>query len=1221
MDENSIIITLQFLYDCAKKEKNGPYEYKTYDLDIIVPKNITCDDLMDAIKYGLLNTFADVKRKDKREISFTHENVKRIASDSRWCFVVPDSENEELEPDYSDYHDTEMLAICINIFDSCYKRYCENAPAESDTVSEGDLDAVSVSDLSPDRIKSVYDLGAVSIASVNPLVYREDALLSEAHNDQIWLRRDIKAVSVLKCDSDDMKEEFSNKNIGDIELQKIGFISGTRVIFDVYNAHGGRFLFQGEINPAFIKNIPEYNISDRPIYELDTEPIKIIPPTDPPQKSRQNFVAMLLSPLLMMGSMLVVRLFASSGSGMNATTTVIMSIAMVGATMLLGLVNWIFQKKSYKDAVKEWLKQYQDYIRSLTVDIVARQQSDVKKLNELYPPVYESDYNEVKIDGLISKALYLHGDIFGRSRKHPDFLRVRLGTAQKSSGLVPSVFEIIGEKKDVLFSPARYKNLGSTDKRHDFSIALDEKEKDTDGALVDLPSEISRKYSYLGDVSGSEKAILPPVILDIKQCGTVGIIRQPNEGNENDYLQALIDNIVFDLCFHQNPGDLQFCVFFDETDDWNEQQYLVNKYRHLPHFRELLGGFSSLAYKDNDEFSELSQFIFNKKDANRVFDRIHEIVIQRKSEENADRYPQIVMIFIGDYQLKSHQLSEYLYDFQSENEEREDFGLSFVFCTEYFEKLPKYCGKVIEIRSKNSRDESRLPADGKYSMRLLPHVRNLENHKSYSKKGSVCYSYPDEEHSDQYWFESDVLSPPDKSKKRGSNGKTKRDDYYRAFKTLSALYYFRIAQGAGVPSLVELSELHNEYGDLLNKAMNTITTEENEDGDTASSLEPIDADEKAGISESITATEVNLVTQIRTISENRDIKKSLAVPIGFKSGGESVILDLHEKHDGPHMLVAGTTGSGKSEAILTYLIGLCMCYTPKQVNLLLVDMKGGDFIRRIGRLPHVVGTVSDIDSVATDDDFDTDNTEYMLSRFLRSMKAEIRRRKKLFKELNVKDIDEYIKKQKNNQNCAQLPHLFLVVDEFTELMQFSEDNPNIDFKKEISSLARIGRSLGFHIILISQNIEGAITDNIRVNSRARLCFKVATKEASKEMIGSEAAADPLMPGFGRGFLYVGNGARSDYFQAAYSGASAMTNSKQRILIPLVERSGRYSVFYNSYLHNESEKDSKAKADAVGTQIDWFASFVCSLFTDGASHQVLQPLLNTTITLKEGFDND
>ena len=135
-------------------------------------------------------------------------------------------------------------------------------------------------------------------------------------------------------------------------------------------------------------------------------------------------------------------------------------------------------------------------------------------------------------------------------------------------------------------------------------------------------------------------------------------------------------------------------------------------------------------------------------------------------------------------------------------------------------------------------------------------------------------------------------------------------------------------------------------------------------------------------------------------------------------------------------------------------------------------------------------------------------------------------------------------------------------------------------------------------------------------------MKVATKEASKEMIGSDAAADPLMPGFGRGFLYVGNGARSDYFQTAYSGASAITNSRQRMLIPYISRSGKYSVFYNSYIHNETAKSLKEQADKVGTQIEWVAEFVSNMsveFSNNAKdkpHQVLRPLLKTVIPFEQ-----
>lgn len=86
----------------------------------------------------------------------------------------------------------------------------------------------------------------------------------------------------------------------------------------------------------------------------------------------------------------------------------------------------------------------------------------------------------------------------------------------------------------------------------------------------------------------------------------------------------------------------------------------------------------------------------------------------------------------------------------------------------------------------------------------------------------------------------------------------------------------------------------------------------------------------------------------------------------------------------------------------------------------------------------------------------------------------------------------------------------------------------------------MGRTLGFHIILVSQNIEGAITDDIRVNSKARICLKVATKQASKEMIGTPAAAAPTMPLNGRAYLLVGTGTRFEYFQSAYTGANKIS---------------------------------------------------------------------------------
>lgn len=1237
MNQNSIIITIQFIYDCKKTEKNAPYEGYSYDIDLLVPKSMTCDELIESVKYGLEAQLKNPKTKneiDKQkygEISAFDIEVGLMGNNTRWTFTLPElnseskdnevkndklfsfdcNENNEniitkrkkafkLTRQSSDevcdeivndvnYSEFEMLLISYFLFKRCYKNYMMERGELPEKLDEKEI---------------VEQLGTIGIASVNPRVYLDNAILSVAHNDQIWLNHHRKLKDIVK------NIENENDIMGNASIDKLGFMTTTRVIFDCGNAHAGRFLFQEEeLNPAFKNNIPEYNISDRPLYELDSTPVNIILPTNPPQKNKQSFIAMLLSPLLMMGSTLVMRLFFSTGSGLGSLNIIFMSVAMFATTMIVGIVNRLLQNKSHKEAVEEWRQQYQNYINTLIKDIEARQMSDIRKLHDLFPPVYDADYSDsIKIGGLVGKTIKLSSDIFSRSRKHPDFLKVRLGTTKKDSCLVPSVFQIIAEKKDELFSVARYKNIESKEGYILPVILLNDNAKGTDGTLIDLPLDIARRYAFLGDVYGKTRkeqgeTLYAPVILDIKAAGTIGIVRESNNSDSRDLVQSLIDNLILDLCFHHNPEDLQICIFFDESHDWLEQQQRINKYKYLPHFRELLGNFSEKVYKDEDEFNEISQFIFNSTSANLVFDRIHEIVTKRKSDDNNDIYPNIIMIFVNDYGFKSHQLSEFLPDIQTDEKDIKNYGLSFIFCGEYFEELPKYCGYVIEVGVKTE-NEDQLKFDGKCALRLMPHLRRLENQKFYNKYGDAQYSYSNVSTSEQYLFTSDILCS---THLNNLDYNEQRKNYNRAFKVLSALYYFRIAQGVGVPSLVELTELHTSYKKLLDEAIRLI------DGEFV---------DKENICRQVINHNIDIIHTIKNQQSKLDVTKSLAVPIGIKSGNEVISLDLHEKHDGPHMLVAGTTGSGKSEAILTYLIGLCMCYTPEQVNLLLVDMKGGDFIRRMKTLPHVVGKVSDIDSVSDDNDVYSDNTEYMLNRFLRSMKAEIRRRKKLFKDLNVKDIDDYIKKQRSNESAVVLPHLFLVVDEFTELMQFSEDNPNIDFKKEISSLARIGRSLGFHIILISQNIEGAITDNIRVNSRARLCLKVATKEASKEMIGSDAAADPLMPGFGRGFLYVGNGARSDYFQTAYSSASAITNSKQRILIPYISRSGKYSVFYNSYIHNETAKSLKKQADKVGTQMEWVAEFVSNMFIEFSDeindkpHQVLRPLLQTIIPFEQ-----
>ena len=386
---------------------------------------------------------------------------------------------------------------------------------------------------------------------------------------------------------------------------------------------------------------------------------------------------------------------------------------------------------------------------------------------------------------------------------------------------------------------------------------------------------------------------------------------------------------------------------------------------------------------------------------------------------------------------------------------------------------------------------------------------------------------------------------------------------YNTSKILSSLCYSRISENGKVPSSVSLFEL---YGFTKGNINMGDFWEERPDG-----------------------SRINVI-------------ETLAVPIGKTESGITQ-LDLHEDFDGPHMLVAGTTGSGKSETIITYLLGLCLYFRPDEVNLMLVDMKGGGFIKRIGTLPHVVGSVTDVDG-----DENGTGAEYMLKRFLDALQSEIKRRKILFNSMHVDSINQYIKAcrdidahimQINNRKDKDtltpseeneirrqakenpLAHLILVVDEFTELKRFSTESNDVDFIGEITTIARVGRSLGFHIILISQNIEGAITDDIRVNSKSRLCLKVATRQASTEMIGTDLAASPTMPGHGRAYLLVGSGAKFEYFQSGYAGAVAEENFELPVEIIEASKTGQYVPFYRSEKDNKDVIQRKKQLEAKG----------------------------------------
>ena len=255
--------------------------------------------------------------------------------------------------------------------------------------------------------------------------------------------------------------------------------------------------------------------------------------------------------------------------------------------------------------------------------------------------------------------------------------------------------------------------------------------------------------------------------------------------------------------------------------------------------------------------------------------------------------------------------------------------------------------------------------------------------------------------------------------------------------------------------------------------------------------------------------------------KNSRASKSLAVPIGSK-GSELFYLDIHEKYHGSHGLVAGMTGSGKSEFLQTYILSLMVNYSPSVVNFLLIDFKGGDMARPFLKAPHLAATISNL-------------AKDMLYRAKVSIDAEIRRRQMLLNEtasvlhVDKMDINTYMKYYEEKKITRTLPHLLIIIDEFAQLKTQHQE-----FMEYLINVAQVGRSLGIHLILATQKPSGVVDAQIWSNSKFRVCLKVLDKQDSMEMIGRGDAARIKSPG--RAYVQVGYDEVFEQIQSGYSGA-------------------------------------------------------------------------------------
>lgn len=318
--------------------------------------------------------------------------------------------------------------------------------------------------------------------------------------------------------------------------------------------------------------------------------------------------------------------------------------------------------------------------------------------------------------------------------------------------------------------------------------------------------------------------------------------------------------------------------------------------------------------------------------------------------------------------------------------------------------------------------------------------------------------------------------------------------------------------------------------------------------------------------------------EIESHWDNNNSAKSLAAPIGVMAGGEVFSLDLHEAYHGCHGLVAGTTGSGKSEFLQAFILSLAINYSPKEVAFVLVDFKGGDMARPFmakessPALPHLSATISNLSG-------------NILYRALVSLEAEIKSRQRIFNEsaaalgVDKLDINSYHKYYKGGRLDTPLPHLIIIIDEFAQL---KTQQP--EFLAQLINVAQVGRSLGIHLILATQKPSGIVDPQIMSNSRFRVCLKVAEKQDSIDMINRPDSA--LIKNPGRLYLQVGYDEVYECVQSGYSGADYVPTKTympdEEITVQMTDTTA--NPIHSAKIDLSGDKSDKTQLEAVVAEI-------------------------------------
>ena len=342
---------------------------------------------------------------------------------------------------------------------------------------------------------------------------------------------------------------------------------------------------------------------------------------------------------------------------------------------------------------------------------------------------------------------------------------------------------------------------------------------------------------------------------------------------------------------------------------------------------------------------------------------------------------------------------------------------------------------------------------------------------------------------------------------------------------------------------------------------------------------------KADLPSSYSFLEMYNVGQIEQLNildrwKNNDPTISLAAPVGINAAGDLIDLNIHEKAAGPHGLIAGSTGSGKSEFIITYILSMAINYHPDDVRFILIDYKGGGlagvFNKKDYKLPHLVGTITNIDKDG-------------LERSILSIESEMKRRQVIFNKAReisdggVIDIYKYRKLYQAGIVDEPVPHLLIICDEFAELKQQQPD-----FMESLISISRIGRSLGVHLILATQKPSGIVDEQIRSNSKFSVCLKVQDTGDSKDVIDTTDAA--FLKQSGRFYIKVGT---SDYYELGQSGWSGEVYQPSDNTKAKIDDSIKF-ISNNGSIIKELNEYTKKVVESKGDQLTNIIKEICDI---------------------------